>query len=166
MINDDDIDCSLPEPVTGQPSIRTDFFHHVIRHAQISSSIIGQLTTAKARRRKPNQTIETVNEIHRRLKAWYETVPEALRFRGSQPVLASSGIHTSHLTYLHLSYHGSLAAIHSVLAYPWDVAGLESGSDLDLQPQIETSAQVLAEAARSIILTTKYLHISAAAPAW
>lgn len=166
MINDDHIDCHLPEHVAGQPSIKTDFFHHVILHAQISSSIIDQLTTAKARRRKSSQTIKTVNDIDQRLKSWYQTVPQALRFRGSQPMIPSPGIQMSHINYLHLAYYGSLAAIHSVFAYPWDLTGLESGADVDLNPQIDASTQGLAEAARSIILTTKYLHMSAAAPAW
>ncbi|KAH0829252.1 putative fungal specific transcription protein [Fonsecaea pedrosoi] len=166
MINDDHIDCQFPEPVDGQASIKTEFFHHVIRHAQISSSIIDQLTAAKARRRKPSKTIETVNEIHQRLKSWYDTVPATLRFRRSQPVLASPDLQMSHITYLHLAYHGSLAAIHSVFAYPWELTRLEAGSDVDLNPQIDASTQILAEAARNIILTTKYLHLSAAAPAW
>ncbi|KAL5313078.1 hypothetical protein ACEPPN_019505 [Leptodophora sp. 'Broadleaf-Isolate-01'] len=166
MINDDHIECFWPEPVAGQPSIKIDFFHHVIRHAQISSAIIDQLTTAKARRRKRSQTLQTVNEIHERLKSWYESIPETLRFPGSHPVLASPDIRIAHLTYLHLAYHGSLAAIHSVFAYPWDLSGGESDSDIDISPQIEASTQILAGAARSIILSTKYLHISAAAPAW
>ena len=166
MINDDDIDCRLPEAIQGQPAIKTEFFHHVIHHAQISSAIVDQLTTAKARRRKPSKTIETVNELHRRLKSWFETIPDALRIQGAQSDLASEGIQTSHLVYLHLAYFGSLAAIHSVFAYPWNLTGLEVGTDADLSSQVDISTHALAEASRNIILTTKQLHISAAAPAW
>jgi hypothetical protein len=166
MINDDDIECNLPGPISGKPSIKTEFFRHVIHHAQISSAIVDQLTTAKARRRKPSKTVETVNELHRRLKSWYETIPEALRLQASQSDRASQGIHTSHLVYLHLAYFGSLAAIHSVFAYPWNLTGLEFGTDVDLNAQIDTSTRALAEASRNIILTTRHLHISAAAPAW
>jgi hypothetical protein len=166
MINDDDIDCKLPEPISGQPSLKLEFFHHVIHHAQISSAIVEQMTTAKARRRKLTETIETVNELDRRLKSWYDTVPEALRLRGSQAGTAPPGLQVSNLNYLHLAYFGSLAAIHCVFAYPWNLTGIDLGADARLAAQVETSTHALAEAARNIILITRQLQISAAAPVW
>lgn len=166
MINDNDIDCKLPQPMPGQPSQKMEFFHHVIYHAQISSVIIDQMTTAEARRRRLSKTIETVNELDRRLRSWYDTIPETLRFRGSHSGTAPPGLQVSNLNYLHLAYLGSLAAIHSVFAYPWNLTGIDIGADVNLTAQVETSTYALAEASRKIILITRQLQISAAAPAW
>ena len=163
MINDDDIDCKLPEPISGQASLKTEFFHHVIHHARITSAVVDLLTTAKARRRKPSKTIQTVNELDRRLRSWYETIPEALRIPSSS---APRGLQVSNLNYLHLAYFGSLAAIHSIFAYPWNLTGMNIGAEVDFTAQVDTSTQALAEVSRRIILTTRHLQISAAAPAW
>ena len=166
MINDDDIDCNLPAQIPDQPSIRTEYFRHVIQHAKISSTIINLLTTAKARRRRPNQTIETVNELDRRLTSWYETIPESLGIHVLQSGSAPPGLQSSNLTYLHLAYFGSLAAIHSVFAYPWNMTSMGFDADVNITAQIDASTHTLAEASRNIILTTRQLKASAAAPAW
>ncbi|KIV94020.1 hypothetical protein PV10_05183 [Exophiala mesophila] len=166
MIRDNDIDCELPEPVPGQPSAKTDVFYHIIRHAQISSVIVDQLTNAEARRRDMGKTVQTVNEIDARLRSWYQTIPESLQLSPAHLLPASSGIQITHILYLHMAYFGSLAAIHSVFAYPWKTTNSHPGSDVDLIPQINSSMQAVAEASRNIILATKYLTISAAAPAW
>ena len=166
MINDDDIDCTLPEQTPGQASLRTDFFYHVIQHAKISSATINLLTTAKARRRTPSQTVETVNELDRKLRSWYETIPDSLQIRVLQSGSAPQGLQASNLNYLHLAYFGSLAAIHSVFAYPWNLTSMSLGADANLAAQLEASTHALAEASRNIILTTRQLQVSAAAPAW
>lgn len=166
MIRDDDIDCELPEPVAGQSSVKSDIFYHIIRHAQISSAIVDQLTTAETRRRDFGKTVQIVNEIDTRLRSWYKTIPDSLQLRAPHLVSDSSGVQMSHILYLHLAYYGSLAAIHSIFAYPWKTTNFDLGSDVDLIPQINSSTQAVAEASRNIILATKYLTISAAAPAW
>jgi len=78
------------------------------------------------------------------------------------------GLRAEHLKYLHLSYYGNVAAIHSVLGHPWNIndAQLSDQDDTVVTSQIEASSDALAETSRSIILITRSISLDAVAPVW
>jgi len=70
--------------------------------------------------------------------------------------------------YLHLSYQGNLAAIHSILGHPWN---LKTAQPLELQDdavkaQIDSSHRALTDASKSIIIITRSISVDAVAPVW
>jgi hypothetical protein len=78
------------------------------------------------------------------------------------------GLYAEHLMYLHLSYYGNMAAIHSVLGYPWNLndVQLSDQDDTVVKSQMEASSDALAEASRNIILITRSISLDAVAPVW
>lgn len=68
--------------------------------------------------------------------------------------------------WIHFSYYGTLSAIHSIFACPWNFSDIEDEEDLTVRQQINLSVLTQADAARNIILATRSVTIDAAAPTW
>ncbi len=81
-------------------------------------------------------------------------------------MLPVPGTRFEHLMYLHNAYYGSLMAIHSIFTLPWISAYFGSEKNQSFHSQVLESNNIVAEAARNIILTTRNIEISAASPHW
>lgn len=68
--------------------------------------------------------------------------------------------------YIRYAYFGSVMAIHSIFTYPWNSSVFGTDQTPALRNQISRSTNVVVEAARSIILDTKYIDIDASSPIW
>lgn len=166
-IDDDDISCQIPTVSPEGNPAKAEAFKQLVLHAQISSSIVKNLITAKARQKTPDQIVKTVQSLDRRLRRWYSDIPPD--FKSDIPLRTTGlpdGIRIEHLAYSFFSYYGSLAAIHSVLAWPWNVPGLEKENDDAIREQIDASSKVVADASRNIILATKSITVDSEAPTW
>lgn len=146
---------------------RAEVFRRVVFHGQISSSVIKKLTTAKARQQSASKTIKTVKSLDNRLREWWADIPSELR-PGSCLKISGlpTGIQVEHLAFLFLAYHGTLATIHSMLAWPWNIPGLEKGADETICEQIDASRTIIADSSRNIILAMKSINVNAEAPGW
>ena len=135
----------------------------------MSSTIAKSFATVKARQRPLREKAHLVKEIVTNLRSWYESLSPDLKI--AFPVdtrMIPRGLRAEHLKYLHLSYYGNVAAIHSVLGHPWNIndAQLSDQDDTVVTSQIEASSDALAEASRSIILITRSISLDAVAPVW
>ena len=68
--------------------------------------------------------------------------------------------------YFDYAFHASLAAIHQVFAYPWIVDLIGNEGNLSIADQVARSTQIVAEAARNMILIAKHVKIQASTPQW
>lgn len=171
---------------SGPNSANIEFVRATIKHAQISSAISKQLTSAKAMRDSLEITMAHVQALEKRLDDWRNSLhPE---FVSSPPFFDRSdrprrqGTQTSHILFLHFCYHSSVIAIHGVFSYPWNRPDLQQyqqqqkqqkqdGHDLhisspQLHAQIERSTKAVAESSRQIILAVQSLEITSAMPLW
>ncbi|KAH7385829.1 fungal-specific transcription factor domain-containing protein [Pyrenochaeta sp. MPI-SDFR-AT-0127] len=167
IIDDDDISCELPTwAPDANPNIVV-YFQHTVKQAMICSAIAKSFSTVKARERSLSEKVKLVKYFTTSLRAWYQDIPEA--FRPGFPLKPESlpyGIRAEHLIYTYLSYHGSMAAIHSTFGHPWNLnQSLEHQNDI-VKAQIASSNEVLADASRNIILITRSISVDAVAPVW
>jgi hypothetical protein len=154
---------SVPQGST----VNLDCLTYIIKHAQILSLISKRLATVKSFRQTPKQITETVCELDMQLQQWRESLPPFLQ--PAEPIKLNElprGVHLYHVMYIRYAYFGSVMAIHSIFTYPWNSAVFGTGQTPLLRNQISLSTNIVVEAARSIILDTKYIDINASSPIW
>jgi hypothetical protein len=166
-IDDDNISCAIPTAIVSDSTIDIELFTHAIHHAQISSEISRRLVSVSAFRRTPLELIEKVSSLHQSLEEWRAQLPCHLQ-PGTlrNPLKLSNAKNNINFTHIYFAYYGSLMAIHTVFAYPWITAMFGPDPALAIHEQASVSTSIAAEAARNIILTTRYIDMDAASPAW
>ncbi|KAH6700646.1 fungal-specific transcription factor domain-containing protein [Leptodontidium sp. MPI-SDFR-AT-0119] len=167
MVDDDDIDCPFPDYAPDGNSHGAEILKHVIYHAQITSAVMKDLLSVKGRRKPPSIIAKIVQELDARLESWQNNLPHYLK-----PTLPlqthnlPAGLFAEHKLWVYLSYYGTLSAIHSVFACPWNSPSENVEPDNGVQEQMNRSLFVVADAARKIILVTRSITIDATAPVW
>lgn len=139
----------------------------VIRLAKISSSIIQNFSTVKARQQSLTCVAKLVHEHDQKLRRWFDDVPELYKQNPSAKTIGlPSGILDEHLHYLCLSYYGSLAIVHCIFGHPWNVPGPVDDQDEAVREMLASSYIALADCSRDIILTTRSIKVNSMAPVW
>ena len=82
------------------------------------------------------------------------------------PNTLPQNVHLYYIMYIRYAYFGSVMAIHSIFTYPWNNAVFGADQTTALRSQISLSSNIVAEAARNIIIATKYVDIDASSPIW
>ncbi|KAH7007449.1 fungal-specific transcription factor domain-containing protein [Ilyonectria destructans] len=166
-INDDDISCELPSQAPDGNPHKLEWFLLVIRLAKISSSIIQNFSTVKARQQSLTCVAKLVHEHDQKLRRWFDDVPELYKQNPSAKTIGlPSGILDEHLHYLCLSYYGSLAIVHCIFGHPWNVPGPVDDQDEAVREMLASSYIALADCSRDIILTTRSIKVNSMAPVW
>ncbi|OAG35273.1 hypothetical protein AYO21_10544 [Fonsecaea monophora] len=166
-IDDDDISCPIPTVVLPGHQFNLEFFRNTVNHAKISSLILKRLLTVKAMQQSPEETLTVVQDLHQELLSWYESLAPC--FRSSPPYRASNlppGIQPQHIIFTRFIYSGSLIAIHAGFCQPWSRPGLALSSSPRVVAQRQRSTEIVASAARDIIMATQGLTVSAGSPVW
>ncbi|OQU99364.1 Fungal specific transcription factor domain-containing protein [Cladophialophora immunda] len=166
-IDDDDISCPIPTVVIPGHQLNLEFFRNTVNHAKISSLVLKRLSTVKAMQQSPEDTLTVVQDLHQELLAWYESLAPC--FRSSPPYRAKSlplGIQPQHVIFTRFIYSGSLIAMHAGFCQPWSRPGLASSSSPRVVAQRQRSTEIVASAARDIIMATQGLTVSAGSPVW
>jgi hypothetical protein len=166
-IDDDEISCQIPTTNARGCSVDVALFTSIIKHAQISSQISRRLGSVRALQGISSQLIETIDDLSKQLQRWYDDLPAYQKLKvGRNTAPTPSTTRFDYLMYLHTAYHGSLMSIHTIFSYPWVGAIFGNEKSPAFRAQTLSSTRELAEAARNIILTTKYLGIDGASPHW
>lgn len=151
-------------------TIDIEIFSYAIRHAQISSLISKKVTSGSAFQKTAEELIKSVSEIDQQLQEWRNSMPIYLQpGRYMKTLGTSTKKNKINIIYIYFSYYGSLMAMHTIFAYPWITTSVFH-TDLDSSPafleQVPGSIKKVAEAARSIILLTRYIEMDAVSPWW
>ena len=167
MIDDDDIDCPFPTFAPDGSLHGAEILEHIIYHAQISSAVMKDLISVKGRRKPPSVMAKTVQELDARLEMWRNNLPQYLKpTLPLQTQNLAAGLHVEHKLWFYLAYYGTLSAIHSVFACPWNSPTDNVEPDNVVQEQMDRSVLLVADAARKVILVTRSITVDAAAPVW
>ncbi|KAK5046474.1 hypothetical protein LTR84_008277 [Exophiala bonariae] len=167
-IDDDDISCEIPNETCPGSTIDIQACTALITHAKLSSRISKSLTSVKAFRQSPSEFLQTATSLDAELREWRQSLPITMRpvdkltaFR-----IPSNSI-TFSTTYIHYAYYGTLMAIHTMIAYPW-IRSTVFDHDRDMvdHDQIIASSNIVADAARNIIVIARSLGIDAASIQW
>lgn len=144
-----------------------EYFKQTVKQAKLSSAIAKSFTTVKARERSLAEKVKLVKHFNTNLKAWYKDLPEV--FKSELPLRSGSlpyGIRAEHLMYLYFSYHGNMAAIHSIFGHPWNLNQSLGHQSIAVKDQIAFSNDALTDASRNIVLATRSISVDAVAPVW
>ena len=168
MIDDDNISCQIPTSIVPGSTIDLEILTHIVKHAQITSRICRRLLSVSSFQQTPTVLMEAINDLSQQLQQWRESLPPSL-----QPDIPinPSDVHSTRelnvVIYLHFVYYGSLTAIHTIFFYPWisAICGIDPQNST-LNDQILMSTNIVADAARHIIRTTRSMHVNAASPQW
>lgn len=113
------------------------------------------------------ELIEIVSSLDQQLQEWRDNLPPSLQIKNPRNPPTASGMRNKiSLNYIHFAYYGSLMAIHTIFMYPWITAIFGTDPSPAFRRQVSLSMETVADASRSIILTTRYIEIDAASPAW
>lgn len=121
----------------------------------------------KARERSLIEKVKLIKHFDASLREWYKDLPEV--FKSEFPVKSGSlpqGVRAEHLIYLYFSYHGNMAAIHSIFGHPWNLDQSLDYQNSAVKDQIASSDGALTDASRSIVLVTRSISVDAVAPVW
>lgn len=102
------------------------------------------------------------------LREWRQSLPVTVRpadkltaFQAPSDAQTFSTIHT------HYAYYGSLMAIHTMIAYPWIRSTVfDHDRSAVTQDQTISSSNIVADAARNIIVIARTLGIDGASIQW
>jgi hypothetical protein len=169
IIDDDDISCELPSWTPDANSNLVECFQQIVKQAMLSSEIARSFLTVKAREKSLIDKVKLIEHFDTRLRTWLDDLPTIFKLDvPTKAELLPRGIRIEHLLYLHLSYYGNMAAIHSVLGYPWNVTSdPEINSDNSaIKEQVASSDIALTEASKNIILVTRSISVDASTPTW
>ena len=148
-------------------TINIQIFTYTINLMRISSTIFKKLSAIKTLSQTPDEVIRVLSDLHWQIQGWKDTLPPNIRPDAPiDPTQLPPGYHLYHLIFLHYSYYGSLMAIHSLYAYPWNSSIIGSSQISSVSEQIATSSSIIIAASRNIILATKYIDINASLPGW
>lgn len=135
----------------------------------LSSAVAKNFTTVKARRKSLREKAYLVQNLSKNLQSWYDDLsPDLKLVFPIDPKSTLRNLRVEHLLYLHLSYYGNMAAVHSILGHPWNLnnAPFVDQDDPVVKNQIETSGIALVETSRKIILMTRSISVDSVAPVW
>ena len=135
--------------------------------SQISAQILKELGSDKAFRQTFAALVRTVNDLSQRLEEWRKSVPAFLEI--GTPLNVSRlppEVKIVHASYIQFAYYNNLISIHMIFALPWTSKMFGTDRDPAFRNQVARSTKATAEAARNIILTTKYIEPHGASPAW
>ena len=167
-MDDDDISCQVPKSIVPGSTINLEILTHIVTHAQIASRICKRLVSVASSRQTPTVLTETVTDLNLQLQRWRESLNPSLQPDiPINPTELRSTRELNIIIYLRFAYYGSLTAIHTIFCYPWISANREiDPHNAAFSEQIATSTNIVTDAARNIINTTRSMRIDAASPQW
>lgn len=106
--------------------------------------------------------------LNSQLREWRDSLPVTLRppdkimaFQVPSHANKFSAIHT------HYVYYGTLVAIHTMIAYPWIRSTVfDHDRNADTREQTISSSNIVADAARNIIVIARSLGVDGASIQW
>ena len=124
--------------------------------------------SVRAFQQPPSDLLVTVVELDHQLRLWRDSIPVDIRpkdrLRSFQ--IPKDARQTSTVL-IHYAYYGGLMAIHTIFAYPWVYSLLfENDRSVVSQERIVSSCNILAEAARNIVVIARRLEINCASIQW
>ncbi|KAJ0420293.1 hypothetical protein BJY00DRAFT_313232 [Aspergillus carlsbadensis] len=171
-ISDEDVSCEIPNKAVAGSGISVDFVTQVVQHSRIASDISRELTSFRAASQAPEVIVVKMEQQEARLRAWFQGLPPVYQHpplpgAATQGQGPSDGLHQYHRVFLQYCYHGSLIAIHSPFAYPWNLTGrLGPAERLLFQDQVAVSTNMVVQSSRQIILATRWFEPQGSCPTW
>lgn len=165
ITDDASISCQIPTEAPPGSSVDVVYCNMLIRFSQLSSYVIKHLSSADAFQRPTGEIIHIVTTLDQELR----TLKESMKYlfcvdAPIDPSALPSFITLNQALHLQFAYYNLLSDIHTTLTYPWSQAMLQPTDNPDHQKQVDLSVSIVADAARALILATKWVHLDANTP--
>lgn len=138
-----------------------EFYLIMVKHSQITSLVFDRLSARKTRKKSARQILLVAQDLDKQLRQWHNSLPS--HYRNGPPfkdAKAPSGISQFHISFISLVYNSCLIVIHTTFCYPWIRLGLENDQGPEILAQRQKSLDVVATAAREIIIVVSSVSIS------
>ncbi|CAN9337904.1 unnamed protein product [Alternaria alternata] len=153
-INDDDITSPVPENQVPGHRTNMEFYQIMVQHSQITSVILKRLSPRKIRTKSADRILQTARSLDKELRDWHASLPSY--YRNGPPFIGTElpeGISQFHIRFVNLIYNSCLIVLHTMFCYPWVRLGFENEPSPAILAQRQESIDVVASAARDIIIT-------------
>ncbi|KAJ6097013.1 hypothetical protein N7486_007759 [Penicillium sp. IBT 16267x] len=181
LIDDSEISCKIvtdPEGVTTDRSVREvemseqeRIFVHNVQFAVICSQIKRQIYSALSLARHPRELFPIIQTLERELNEWYRSTPIAYRIAHPVPVSSfSMREEFRQALAFQFMYQHARISIHGRImkSYHLDREDLVQplGSLSTDRESVENSIHACVDAARSVVLLTRYIDMDNYTPSW
>jgi len=115
----------------------------------------------------PEEMSTVVQDLEKHLRSWFDSLEPC--FKTCAPYRAMNlppGIQPHHVIFTRFIYSGSLIEMHARFCRPWSGPGGGVSTNPRSTAQRQRSTDIVASAAREIIMATQGLSVSAASPVW
>lgn len=142
-------------------------FSAILQTCQISSRMCRKLISTNGLLDQPSKLLDLVNQLNQDLQNWKDALPSHIRPQ-DKVMSCPITLNTTNLAIilLHCSYYDLIMALHGTFAYPWALKDPAQESDLPLRArlraQIRTSCELVATAARNIIVMARSFDLNGA----
>lgn len=134
----------------------------LIRFSQLSSLVHKRLSNVRAFRQTPDITVSTVIYLDHQLHMLKESMSYILQVDAPiNPSKLPKCISLTQALHLQFMYYHIMFDIHTTLTYPWSQALHTLQENSEHRKQIDLSYSRVANAARGLILATKWVHLDA-----
>lgn len=149
------------EPKQVQPKF--DFFLIYTQYARICGSIAKQLYSASALSRSFSDLLTTAANLETAIEKWRDSIPITIRpGQWFKPSDIPNDIPLIQALSLNFGYHYVICSVHRRFSAMFGRSAIE-GHPIDALRSADTK---FLEAARSMVLLTKYLDIESHTPGW
>lgn len=168
VINDDDVDCEIPAIVAPGSTIELDVFTYIIQTCQFYDSMYRQLQRTRTLHAPAKDMLYLVSQFHTQLQGWKNSLPvESQPFDCLSQWQMPDTVRSLGILTVHCSFYDLIMVVHSIFAYPW-VKQLFSGDicaklATQVNAQMTASSNLMANAARSLIVIARNLDMDRAA---
>ncbi|KEF55737.1 uncharacterized protein A1O9_08487 [Exophiala aquamarina CBS 119918] len=165
IIDDEEINCNLPNPNGTDGSVSMRYIQAYIKISHLSSITRKMLSKAAGCRQAPQELVDNVLKLDVKLEDLRINLQNQCQIDLPMKLTElPAGLDMRQAISLQFLYYNLVWDIHTTLAHPWfrDIIGLERYSEF--QSQIVNSCAIVAETSRAVILDCRLIQIDASCP--
>ena len=152
-MDDEVMNCDIPTSAPLNFSMHFSGYTILIKLHRLCSLVWNSLSSAKAFRKKPEELIQTVDDLDHRIRLLAEEIEKLVPLKSAlDPSRLPENLSLTMALAIQFTYFGLLFDIHTTLTYPWSRGIISLRQHPSFRLQVERSYSVVAKASRDIIL--------------
>ncbi|KAH7068618.1 fungal-specific transcription factor domain-containing protein [Paraphoma chrysanthemicola] len=160
MIDDDLVNCHLPQNNPSGGFSSSTYVIALTRHARLASQIAKRLS--QAINQPPDALARTISELSVSLDSLKCFLQQFLDVdRPTDHCKPGANLDLQQVTYIRMAYYVAVFDLRTTLTYPWSQQLLSQTDHETLRVQVQKSTEIVAKTARDAILSTQFLRLDA-----
>ncbi|KAM5380833.1 hypothetical protein ACJZ2D_003357 [Fusarium nematophilum] len=167
MIDDDHISCRIPDPSDLETSSSYRVYSiALIRLAQVASLTSKKFSSLETMQKPQNIIVDTIKELEEARESLRKVLDRLVDLDSPlEPGRPGSNIDLQQAIYIRMAYHLAILDIHAPVSYPWSLRILDLAEHPQLQVQSRSSAEIVVQTSRKMILGSQFIRLDASTSA-